>query len=328
MRVRTRLQVGPTSLIVAILAGSWFLVYFTNGTSQAYVYSFFIAVILGARYWGTLGGTITGVMAGILAGPLMPLSVHPLEMQALSNWLIRLGVFLVVGNFIGVLFARMKKQNEKLESFGTDLIIALAHTIELRDPYTNGHCERVAKMSREIGRHMKLSPDELRNLYWSGLIHDIGKIAIPERILSKPGKLTPQEYNLVKQHPSLGQWVLEQSTHGHLFRDGVISHHERWDGRGYPNGLSGVEIPLQGRIMAVADTWDAISTDRPYRNRFPYEQCVEIMKNGRGTQFDPEILDIFLTILELRTFDPSREISWAYEIAASQERQQGDLESR
>lgn len=291
-------------LIAAILVGSWLLVYDTNGTSEAYVYSFFIAVIWGARTWNKLGGGLIGLVAGIMLGPLMPLTVHPFHLQATSNWLVRTGVLVLMGLLMGYLFQYLKRQQERIsdqvhdiEHISTDLILALAHTIELRDPYTNGHCHRVADMSRLIGERMGLSKMELRNLYWAGLIHDIGKIAIPESVLNKPGKLDAREYSMVKQHPVMGEWVLSHTQNAHLYRDGVVAHHERWDGNGYPHGLRETQIPLQGRILAVADTFDAISSDRPYRGRMPFEKCMEIMRSGRGTQFDPAILDVFLEII-------------------------------
>lgn len=292
-----------SAITILVLAGSWMLVYFTNGTSHAYVYSFIVAIVLGAWIWGPIGGAIVGTVSGVLLGPLMPLTVHPLVTQHTTNWVVRAVAFTVMGTLTGFLFHRLQKQKQQIQvhlseiqESAEDLIFSLAHTIELRDPYTNGHCERVAKMGRQIGERLGLSETELMNLYMAGLIHDVGKIAIPETILNKPGKLTDFEFSVVKQHPMTGAWVLEGTQFGHLYRDGVISHHERFDGKGYPAGLSGTAIPLQGRILAVADAFDAISSDRPYRPRMPFAKCMQIMREGRGTQFDPEILDAFLQI--------------------------------
>jgi putative nucleotidyltransferase with HDIG domain len=164
-------------------------------------------------------------------------------------------------------------------------------------PFTNGHCVRVSALSVQLGEQLGLSDSELHHLRWSALIHDIGKIGIPERILTKPGKLTDDEYRIVKQHPSLGAWALEGLYYAdHVIR-GVLSHHERWDGGGYPDGLKGDSIPLQGRIICVADVWDAITSDRPYRSALDRASSVKIMLEGRGTMFDPQILDAFFEVL-------------------------------
>ncbi len=297
-------MLGQIVLIAMLLLGSWVLVFETNGTSEAYVYCFFIAVIFGARFWGPRGGTMIGIVAGVATGPLMPLSVHPYASQSVSNWLVRLGVLVAVGLLVGHNFQRMTQKNREIEEqkkaqedFSSEVIHALARTIALRDPYTKDHCRRVSQLSRAIGERMGLSDEELLYLSWSALIHDIGKIAIPESILNKPGALSPFEYGVVKEHPVLGDWVLGDLNAGERIRDGVVAHHERWDGTGYPYGYKGEMIPLQGRIIAVADVWDTVTSDRPYRRRLPRDECLAIMRDGRGTQFDPAVLDAFLAIL-------------------------------
>ena len=305
VRVRGLLsELGKGAFISSLMGTSWVIVFSTNGTSEAYVYCFFIPVVLGARFWGSIGGIVTGIVAGVAAGVLMPLSVHPFESQSTSNWLVRLSVMVIVGYLVGRAVAQMKERNDKiqhqnrqLQEFGSEVIHALAHAIALRDPYTNDHCQRVARISRMIGEKMGLSEEDLLYLYWSALVHDIGKISIPESILTKPGRLTNYEYGVVKQHPILGDWVLSELKYGYRIRDGVLTHHERWDGTGYPAGLKGEAIPIQGRIIAVADVWDSLTRDRPYRDRLPEEQCLRIMREGRGTQFDPVVLNVFLNVV-------------------------------
>ena len=305
MRIRGLLsELGKGAFISSLVGISWVIVFSTNGTSEAYVYCFFIPVVLGARFWGPIGGIVTGIVAGLAAGILMPLSVHPYESQSPSNWLVRLGVMVLAGYLVGRALAQMKernqeiqRQNQQLQEFGSEVIQALAHAIALRDPYSNDHGRRVARISRVIGQKMGLSEEDLLCLYWSALIHDIGKLSIPESLLNKPGALTNYEYELVKRHPILGDWVLSELKYGYRLRDGVLTHHERWDGTGYPSGLKGEAIPLQGRIIAVADVWDSLTRDRPYRDRLSQEQCLRIMRSGRGTQFDPVVLNVFLNVV-------------------------------
>jgi|GEM_PF-2159018 len=307
------------AIVCALLIASTWIVYFSGGTSKAYVHLYYVAILFGAAYWARLGGILTGVASGLLCGPLMDLDTHTHAHQSLSNWLVRLAIFVIMGALVGEFLRRLKrdkaileernqalvKSQEQLaeergctESLGTELIWTLARAIELRDPYTNGHCTRVGDISVEIGQELGMSEVDLLHLRWSAIIHDVGKIAIPESILNKPGPLTQEEYDVVKQHPSLGEWALRDVSNAKFIANGVLYHHERWDGSGYPSGLHGEQIPLQARIIGVADVWDAITTARPYRGPLSRAKCLSIMREGRGTDFDPRVLDVFMDILQ------------------------------
>jgi HD-GYP domain-containing protein (c-di-GMP phosphodiesterase class II) len=181
--------------------------------------------------------------------------------------------------------------------FGWGMVRALAQAIEIRDSYTSGHCQRVSDMSARIGQRMGLGEWEVIYLKWAAMVHDIGKIGIPENILNKEGKLTPYEYGIMKQHPALGATILKGIPYGDRVLDGVLHHHERLDGKGYPFGISGEKIGIQARIIAVSDVWDALITKRAYRDAMPHFQAVEIMESGRGGQFDSDVLDHFLNII-------------------------------
>ncbi len=171
---------------------------------------------------------------------------------------------------------------------------SLSHALDYREHETEYHSRRVASYAVLIGRKMDLTESELRNLYWGGLLHDIGKIGIPDAVLLKPGKLNEEEWAIMRRHPVIGFDILK---HIEFLREAlkvVLYHHERWDGKGYPKGLGDSEIPLLARIFAIADTYDAITSDRPYRKALPQSVAyVEIEKN-RGLQFDPDIADLFL----------------------------------
>ncbi len=191
------------------------------------------------------------------------------------------------------LFADLKKQSEHNRNLFIQTTFVLASAIEAKDKYTHGHTERVTHLSVEIARQMeangsyKYPPKFLENLYIAGLLHDIGKIGIPEAILNKTGKLTPEEYEIMKLHPLRGAEMLKPLTDFQACVDGVKYHHERYDGKGYPEGLKGDTIPMVAAIIAVADTLDAMTTDRSYRKGLTTSQALEEIKKHSGTQFHP-----------------------------------------
>jgi len=187
---------------------------------------------------------------------------------------------------------RLKSYIERLED--AELILfTIAKIIELRDFHTEKHIERVTQNAIEIAKRMELAEEMLEDLRKGGRLHDIGKIAIPDRILLKNGKLSPEEFEIVKKHVIFGEEICRplSSLRGAL--PIIRHHHERWDGKGYPDGLKGEEIPLLARIVAVADAFDAMINDRPYRKALSKEKALKILRTGAGTQWDPEIVEIF-----------------------------------
>lgn len=170
---------------------------------------------------------------------------------------------------------------------------AIANSIEARDPYTKGHSERVARFSKAIAEEFNWNKNEIELIDWGGMLHDVGKIGIHDSILSKLGKLTDNEYNEIKLHPLIGAQIVKDIS----FLDPVISyvfeHHERFDGKGYPRGVAGENISIKGRLLAVADTFDAMTSDRPYRKGLKPEDALKEILRNRGTQFDPEVVRAF-----------------------------------
>ena len=200
-------------------------------------------------------------------------------------------------NIIKKINQELRDANEKLEKAYLESIETLRYTVDAKDTYTRGHSDRVSEYSVLIGKQMKLSEEELHTLKIGGLFHDIGKIGIPDNILQKNTRLTEDEYSEIKNHPTIGAHILSNAT---LFKDIipiVKYHHERFDGRGYPSKLAGEKIPLLARIAAVADSFDAMTSKRAYRDSLSLDIVIKEFEENRGTQFDPEIADVFLDIL-------------------------------
>ena len=206
----------------------------------------------------------------------------------------------------------INKINKELEQAYLESIETLRYTVEAKDTYTRGHSERVSAYSVLIGEKLGLSKDDLNTLRVGGLFHDIGKIGVPDSILLKETKLSENEYSEIKNHPSIGAHILSTAT---IFKNVipiVKHHHERYDGKGYPSQLKGEEIPYLARITAVADSFDAMSSRRTYRDSLPLEQVKQELEEGKGTQFDPKIAEVFLEILE-NDYEKIKEIQNKYQ---------------
>jgi len=198
-----------------------------------------------------------------------------------------------VADFLGMFHGSIARLIEQRSMFmGT--LKALSASIDAKDPYTRGHSERVALLTRKLAGALQMSEARLEIYYVSGLVHDIGKIGVPEAVLSKVGKLDEAEYAWIKRHPEIGHRILKDIPTMEAMLPGVLHHHERWDGRGYPHGLAGEQIPLLARVIAFADTFDAMSSWRSYRPALPREQIVAEIRKCAGTQFDPNLVDAFL----------------------------------
>ncbi|MHB1661531.1 MAG: HD domain-containing phosphohydrolase [bacterium] len=183
---------------------------------------------------------------------------------------------------------------QNLQETFISTVYTLAETIEMRDNYTGDHTRRVMDYSLAIGRNLGISGDELETLKLSSILHDIGKIGISDSVLLKPGGLTDEEFKTIKSHTILGEKILKNIKQLNHIIPGVKYHHERYDGKGYPEGLGGGNIDLTARIIAVSDSFDAMTTDRPYRKGLSYEAAFSELKKCSGTQFDPVIVDAFI----------------------------------
>jgi putative nucleotidyltransferase with HDIG domain len=197
----------------------------------------------------------------------------------------------------------------EMEDLHWETLEALARTIDAKSPWTHGHSIRVTETALEIARHMGLPAPELERLHRGGLLHDIGKLGVPPEVLDKPGRLTDGEMTQMRQHTEIGARILQPISALREVLPIVRSHHERWDGLGYPDNLAGEEIPIGARILAVADVWDALSSERPYREAWSVDRVVGLLREGRGTHFDPRVVDAFLELLGAD--DPEREVTGA-----------------
>ncbi len=193
--------------------------------------------------------------------------------------------------------AELKAVNIELQKAYLDTIHRLVIAAEYKDEDTGDHIIRIGRYSALIAEKLGMPALSPKDMLYAAPMHDIGKIGIPDHILLKPGKLADEEFDIVKTHTTIGAKILSNSSAKiiMLAEQIALSHHERWDGQGYPNGLSGKDIPLAGRIVALADVFDALTSKRPYKETFPLEVALDIMKKERGQHFDPDVLDIFLT---------------------------------
>lgn len=196
------------------------------------------------------------------------------------------------------LHAEVERKTKEIEGLSLHVVHTLADAIDAKDAYTKGHSGRVADYSREIARRAGYSEKEQDEIYMMGLLHDVGKIGVPDAVINKPGKLTDEEFEKIKTHPGRGAKILENIEEMPQLAIGARWHHERFDGTGYPDGLSGDDIPEEARIIAVADAYDAMTSNRSYRGVIPQDVVKEELQKGSGTQFDPRFASIMLEIID------------------------------
>ncbi len=292
-------------LILGLLLCGGLLVYITGGLKYFYSHFMYLPIIIASFAFRVPGSIITSIAAGLILGPFMPLEVQNNIPQSTVSWLYRMMFFILVGTTTSVLASLLSFQLSSLTELVDKVSInyaktlkTFAHSVELRDQYTGEHCERVAHNALVLGKELDLSKNDLETLYWAGLLHDLGKIAVPEHILLKADKLTSEEYEIIKLHPEVGSDILMSLSND--FKEiaaGVCSHHERWDGTGYPYGLKEDSIPVFGRILAVVDVFEALTSNRPYRKSLSPQRALQYLKD-KSVQFDPSILNMFCKLYE------------------------------
>lgn len=278
------LSLGILSLLLAIILD--FYVFRTDTLTIVYI-PLMIMV-------GFLSRTL---ITNILLSFLLTLS---LQLASPLEWVVEIFFLRWMGYFLIALVVRtLLRNNQKEQENLLSLTATLASSLDARDKYTSFHSHNVAYYSREIAKAMNLSQKECDNLYLGGLLHDFGKIGISESILNKPSRLTDAEFEQIKQHPQKGYEMLKHITYfsKNSILDMVLYHHEKFDGTGYPSKLKGEEIPLVARIMAVADAFDAMTSNRIYRKVEDVDYALCEISSGKHSHFDPEIADIFLDLV-------------------------------
>ena len=195
------------------------------------------------------------------------------------------------------LHAEVERKTKEIEGLSLHVVHTLADAIDAKDAYTKGHSGRVAEYSKEIAKRAGYTVERQEEIYMMGLLHDVGKIGVPDAVINKPGKLTDEEFERIKTHPGRGAKILKNIEEMPKLAVGARWHHERFDGRGYPDKLSGDDIPEEARIIAVADAYDAMTSNRSYRDIIPQEVVKSELEKGSGTQFDPQFAAIMLEII-------------------------------
>lgn len=259
---------------------------FSAGNLVELVFILFSPIFINKRFFYLVSfGTIAKyALDGII------LNDHVVMFPIFFTIVLSIIAYILLHRFLMFVEALKQSYDNQLEGIVKGVITIL----ELKDPYTRGHSERVAEYSMSLAKATGLFKDEdLKQFYYACLLHDIGKVNIPDAILSKPGKLTDEEYEEVKKHPVVGANALKDVEGIANCIDVILHHHERWDGKGYPNGLKGEETPLLARIIAIADAFDAMTSSRSYRDPLPFEEANKRILEGEGTQFDPNLVQAF-----------------------------------
>lgn len=299
--VRLTRQIGYSSYLIAAIVSvigipAYYLIYPITDHGE---WVFTLIVIAITSQWGTRPGLIAALLSSIEYG-----FIAYYQTGDITDAFILAGLFaasaVIIGTLVkhreAALVARAHMADE-LEKTSAATLIALSRALDARDQDTEGHSERVAALAVEIGREMRLEEAELRSMRLAALLHDIGKIGIPDAILHKPGPLNEQEWALMRKHPQIGYDILQNIPFLEPALDSILHHHEKYNGKGYPAGLNGDAIAVPARILAAVDVYDALTSHRPYRPAFSPERALEMILEQAGQQFDPEVVQALVRIL-------------------------------
>jgi len=305
---------GRYNIAASILSGIVLMVvsinmYDGDGIRDSGLMAYPIFIMIGVLFFGKRATPYFTLAAIASLIAIVYLEIHgyvhptigPTEFEILQSIII---LILVASAFIWVVVGIMEKNLERVKESEAELrknydltLEAWAKVLEYRDEDTEGHSRRLVELSTILAKAMGFSVEEIGHLQRGALLHDIGKLAIPDEILLKPGKFNNEERKVMEQHPVFAKQMLSQVGFLQPCLDVAYSHHEQWDGHGYPEGLKGEEIPLAARLFTVVDQWDALTSDRPYRKAWPREKVIAYLQENAGKIYDPKIVDVFLSII-------------------------------
>jgi HD-GYP domain-containing protein (c-di-GMP phosphodiesterase class II) len=291
---------GVTALAIASLTLLTFaLVRLTGGAPSAVMELGYAPVALAAYAYGWRGGLIAGLAVAAVLGPLPALAGLD-RVESLPEWLIRATAFGGIGALIGRMLnssssvaARVRARVTEVVQRERESLIALATAAESRDMDAGEHLRRLELTSRRLAELVGLEPRAAANVGWAAMLHDIGKLRVPDRVLLKPDPLSREEWAIVHLHPIWSEQALAGGEHLTVAREVARSHHENWDGSGYPDGLYGDRIPLAARIVRITDAFDAMTNQRPYQAAVSFEAALEELQANAGHDFDPELVTLF-----------------------------------
>ena len=303
-----------TAAVLAVLVGVAWMVHQAGGPPNPLVHLMYVGILGAGIVLKTPGGMVAGLLAGLLLGPWTAASQEPV-----TDWVVRTAFFVLIGGFVGQTQALLERRLHhgehlvrKMATVHARTLSTFSSTVELRDKPTGGHSSRVAHNARAVGIALDLDREDLRAVYWAGLLHDLGKIAIPERILQKPAALNDEEFRTMRRHSDIGaDLLLSVSPELRPIAEGIRAHHERWDGTGYPRGLAGERIPLVGRIVSVVDVFEALTCRRPYRDPRPVSEVLGFVRDRAGAWFEPSLVRLVEDLYwkgDIYTADLVREI--------------------
>ena len=286
-------RLAAAGAVVLPMLGAIVLVAQAGGAPSPFVHLLYIPVGIAAVVFKLTGGALAGATGGILLAVLA--SNEPAAEWATRAVLLA-GIGALFGHAQALLQRRQRDGRELLQRLSTvhaRTLSTFAATVDLRDKPTSGHSSRVAHNARAVAMGLGIEAEDLRAVYWGGLLHDLGKIAVPERILQKPGSLSEDEFTTMRRHSDIGaNLLLSVSPDLRPIAEGVRTHHERWDGSGYPRQLRADETPLTGRIVAVVDVFEALTCSRPYRGPKPVAEVLQFIRERSGSWFDPELVPL------------------------------------
>jgi hypothetical protein len=274
--------IGVTALIIAV-----------GGPPTPVIHLYYFVIVVAAVLWGPWWGIALGATCGVLAEPGTRAILGQLDRMD-DSWALRAVAMMLVGWACGGLARSLMHRVDELETMNEQTIFAFVRAIDARDPYTARHSEKVAGYAVQLAESLGLPPCACERIRLAGLLHDVGKVALERSVLHKPGRLSDEEWEQVRAHPGMSAHIIGGVQRFAEFLDGARHHHERFDGDGYPDGLKGEEIPFDARILAVADAYDAMTSDRSYRAALSHEEALRRLEEGSGAQFDPVCVRAFV----------------------------------